>query len=97
MSKITSKLQVTLPKALAERYGLKPGDEIQFEPASDSIRIVIPMRRRRQLSVEERLRLFDAATARIEEAQKDWQPAEPPAKRRFRREELYQRGYSGRH
>jgi AbrB family looped-hinge helix DNA binding protein len=32
MSKVTSKLQITIPKALAERYGIHPGDEIDFEP-----------------------------------------------------------------
>ena len=28
MAKVTSKLQVTLPKALADQYGIEPGDEI---------------------------------------------------------------------
>jgi bifunctional DNA-binding transcriptional regulator/antitoxin component of YhaV-PrlF toxin-antitoxin module len=28
MAKVTSKLQVTLPKVLAERYDIEPGDEI---------------------------------------------------------------------
>jgi bifunctional DNA-binding transcriptional regulator/antitoxin component of YhaV-PrlF toxin-antitoxin module len=28
MSKVTSKLQVTLPKAIADRYSIAPGDEI---------------------------------------------------------------------
>ncbi|PZP64635.1 MAG: AbrB family transcriptional regulator, partial [Azospira oryzae] len=29
MAKVTSKLQVTLPKALAQRYRIRPGDEIE--------------------------------------------------------------------
>ena len=33
MAKVTSKLQVTVPKALAERYGIRPGDDIRFEEA----------------------------------------------------------------
>ena len=31
MAKITSKLQATLPKALALDLGLKPGDEIEIQ------------------------------------------------------------------
>jgi AbrB family looped-hinge helix DNA binding protein len=63
MAKVTSKLQVTMPKALAERFGIRPGDEITWEPAGDAIRIV-PATARAALSPEERLRLFDEATAR---------------------------------
>ena len=40
MSKVTSKLQVTVPKALAERYGIRPGDDIRFEEAGEVIRVV---------------------------------------------------------
>ncbi len=38
MSKVTSKLQVTIPKVIAEQYGIKPGDEIEFVPAGEVIR-----------------------------------------------------------
>ncbi len=31
MSKVTSKLQVTIPRALALRYGIRPGDEVRWE------------------------------------------------------------------
>jgi AbrB family looped-hinge helix DNA binding protein len=30
MAKVTSKLQVTIPKAIADRYRIRPGDEIEF-------------------------------------------------------------------
>ena len=33
MSKVTSKLQVTLPKTIADRYGIQPGDEIEWSAA----------------------------------------------------------------
>lgn len=94
MSKVTSKLQVTIPKAIAEQYGIKPGDEIEFQPAGDVIRVVPPKGRRLpRLSVEERLRLFDEATARQREREKDMKlPAEPPAERDWKREDLYERG-----
>jgi AbrB family looped-hinge helix DNA binding protein len=94
MSKVTSKLQVTIPKAIAERYGIKPGDEIEFEPAGDLIRVIPPGGRRRpRLSVEERLRLFDEATERQRRRQAKMKlPAKPPAERDWKREDLYRRG-----
>lgn len=93
MAKVTSKLQVTIPKAIAEQYGIKPGDEIEFRPAGESIRIITPRgRRSRRLSVEERLRRFDAATARQREREKHMKlPDEPPAERDWTREDLYDR------
>ena len=45
MAKVTSTLQVTVPKALADRYGIGPGDEIEWEAAGDVIRVVPPRRR----------------------------------------------------
>ena len=68
MAKVTSKLQVTIPKHIADEYGIAPGDEIDFVPAGDSIRVILPRRRpRSMLSLEERLRLFDESTARQRE------------------------------
>jgi AbrB family looped-hinge helix DNA binding protein len=40
MSKVTAKLQVTIPKAIARQYGIEPGSEVTFEPAGDVIRFV---------------------------------------------------------
>ena len=94
MSKVTSKLQVTIPKVIAEQYGIKPGDEIEFVPAGEVIRVVPPGKRQKpRLSVEERLRLFDEATVRQGEREaKIRLPAEPPGDRGWTREELYDRG-----
>ena len=94
MSKVTSKLQVTIPKAIADQYGIKPGDEIEFQAAGESIRVVTPKgRKKSRLSVEERLRLFDAAMERQRQREKHMKlPAEPPAERDWRREDLYTRG-----
>ena len=96
MSKITSKYQVSIPKALAESYRLKPGDEIEFEGAGPVIRIVPPQARRPPLEAAERLRLFDQATARqIEREERlDLPYASFDTKRRDRgwsREDLYDR------
>jgi AbrB family looped-hinge helix DNA binding protein len=66
MSKVTSKYRVTLPKAIAEQYGIRPGDEIDWVPAGDVIR-VIPSRRAigPAANPESRLRWFDPLAARV--------------------------------
>lgn len=94
MSKVTSKLQVTLPKRIAERHGITPGDEIDFESAGEAIRIVTRKRRTAtELSVAERLRLFDEATARrAKAAGKQAFPQTHTGDRDWTREDLYTRG-----
>ncbi len=96
MSKVTSKLQVTLPKALAQRYGIAPGDDIRFEEAGEVIRVV-PANTgafRQGLDTEARLRLFDAATDR-QRAREAGRPSRRAETRGWTREELYQRGIPG--
>lgn len=97
MAKVTSKLQLTLPKRIAEQYGISPGDEVDFQPAGDVIHLVPAGRRlKSQLSPEERMRLFDAATARQRAREKHMNLfAVQPAQRDWRREDLYQRGKPG--
>jgi AbrB family looped-hinge helix DNA binding protein len=92
MSKVTSKLQVTVPKALAERYGIDPGDEIEWQAAGDAIR-VIPVRKRSRRDVAWRLRVFDQASVRQRERD-DQRPAGTGADRGWTREELYDRARS---
>ena len=94
MAKVTSKLQVTIPKHIADQYGIAPGDEVEFTPAGDSIRVIVPRQRvRSRLSLEERLRLFDESRARQREREKQMVlPENPPAGRDWRREDLYTRG-----
>lgn len=36
---MTSKLQLTVPKAIAEKYGIRPGDHLEWIPAGKSIRV----------------------------------------------------------
>ena len=93
MSKVTSKLQVTVPKALADRYGIRPGDDIRFEGSGEVIRVVPANARteREAPNVEARLRLFDAATAR-QRVRQAGRPAQRPTSRGWTREELYRRG-----
>lgn len=91
MSKVTSKLQVTLPKVLADRFGIRPGDDIDWEAAGDGIRILVPTRPA-QLSVDDRLRLFDRATQRQREREAHPASMSPEQGRGWKREDLYERG-----
>lgn len=97
MSKVTSKLQVTIPKRIAEQFSIKPGDDIEFVATAEGLRVVTATRRdATTLSVAERLRLFDEATERQRRRQARMKlPAEPPADRDWTREELYTRGKPG--
>lgn len=104
MAKVTSKLQLTVPKAIADRYGIRPGDHLDLIPAGDAIRVVRSRVDNGQgRSIAERLALFDQATERQRrrEANPDTPdvPAEPSWKpheiaRGWRREDLYTRGRS---
>lgn len=93
MSKVTSKLQVTIPKAIAEQFGIEPGDEIEFQSAGDFIRVIPPGGwRKRRLSRQERLRIFDAGMERVRKYQEGLKlPEELPTERDWRREDLYDR------
>ena len=64
MSKVTSKLQVTIPKAVADEYGIRPGDDIEWVEAGETIRVVPSRRGRSANDLSKRLELFDSATAR---------------------------------
>lgn len=72
MAKVTSKLQLTVPKAIADQYGIKPGDELEWVPAGESIRIELVRDKAKaahQLTAEERLAIFDEGTRRIDALQ----------------------------
>lgn len=106
MAKVTSKLQLTVPKVIADEYGIKPGDELDWIPAGDAIR-VIPAdshhNRAHLRSVEDRLKLFHQMLERQRKRQNHPAKAESyrerPSKpheieRGWRREDLYDRGRS---
>jgi AbrB family looped-hinge helix DNA binding protein len=91
--KVTSKLQVTVPKTIADEYRIRPGDEIFWVSGGEAIHVIPPGRKRSELSVEERLALFDAATARQRhrEAQAGRRRSERGrSKGAFAREDLYE-------
>ena len=89
---MTSKLQLTLPKALATQYRIRPGDDIHWVAAGDAIRVV-PARAEASAgdTVTSRLELFDAATER-QRARQAGRRGKAPKDRGWRREELYDRG-----
>jgi AbrB family looped-hinge helix DNA binding protein len=106
MAKVTSKLQLTVPKAIADRYHIRPGDDLDWVPAGDTIRVVpqnVKMRTQSRWSTEERIRLFRATLERQKrrevspkvlegESERPWKPHE--IARGWRREDLYTRGRS---
>jgi AbrB family looped-hinge helix DNA binding protein len=92
MGKITSKLQITLPKAVAERFGLKPGDDIEFVPAGDVIRLEPPAKRVSMQLRAKRLAVFDQATQR--QRDRDRRSRSQSTDRGWTREELYDLGRS---
>jgi AbrB family looped-hinge helix DNA binding protein len=95
MAKVTSKLQLTVPKAIADQYGIKPGDELEWVPAGDSIRVeLVRDKTAHQLTAEERLALFDAGMERVDKLQaeelKKNQGKRPTREERgWTREDLY--------
>ena len=92
MAKVTSKLQVTVPKRIADQYGIRPGDEIEWRPAGAVIQILPPGTHAPRLSSDTRLKLYDAATARQAQRQEGRSKLRPGADRGWRREDLYVRG-----
>jgi AbrB family looped-hinge helix DNA binding protein len=94
MAKVTSKLQVTIPKVIADRFDIRPGDEIEWKVEGGVIRVLPQRPGSEVLGTEERLRLFDLATARQRERERETaEPAPAPAKDRgWTREDLYRRG-----
>jgi AbrB family looped-hinge helix DNA binding protein len=94
MAKVTSKYQVSIPRQLAERLNIEPGDDIQWSVSGDELRIT-PTTGGKSLSPKTRLEMFDAATAR-QDARNRLRRRKPGvnATRGWTRDELYDRGRS---
>lgn len=67
MARVTSKLQVTIPKSIAVQYGIRPGQEVEWLPAGDAIRVVPDSAKGRRNDAEHRLALFAASVLRQRE------------------------------
>jgi AbrB family looped-hinge helix DNA binding protein len=97
MAKVTSKLQLTVPKAIADQYGIKPGDELKWVPAGESIRVELVRSKAKtghELTTEERLALLEAGMKRVDELKaeelKQYQGKRPSREERgWTREDLY--------
>jgi bifunctional DNA-binding transcriptional regulator/antitoxin component of YhaV-PrlF toxin-antitoxin module len=89
VAKVTSKLQVTLPKALAEQYRIRPGDEILWVASGDAIRVVPARSVEKQGSLAERLELFEQSVARRRRKYKR-ASGRAPLDRGWTRDELYE-------
>jgi len=92
MAKVTSKYQVTLPKAIADKYQIRPGDEIDWVAAGEVIRVIPPGKNLEVTDRESRIRLFDQATERIRKRAKRRRTRSRD--RGWHREDLYTRGRS---
>ncbi|HYL35953.1 MAG TPA: AbrB/MazE/SpoVT family DNA-binding domain-containing protein [Bryobacteraceae bacterium] len=92
MAKVTSKYQVTVPKAIAEKYHIRPGDDIEWVAAGDSIRVIPAGEKAASEDRQARLRLFDQATERHRKRSARTTPR--VRGRGWEREDLYTRGPS---
>lgn len=92
MAKVTSKLQVTIPKRVADEFAIAPGDEIEFIVAGGSIRVIKSGARTEQQTPAERLALFDRATARQKARQRTTPRRAESGGRGWTRDGLYDRG-----
>ncbi len=89
MTKVTSKLQVSLPKALADQYDIRPGDDLVWEAAGDIIRVIPPDRNNLDRPSHDRLWLFDQATARQQLRNRPRESLVKPDARGWSRDQLY--------
>jgi AbrB family looped-hinge helix DNA binding protein len=92
MAKVTSKYQVSIPRRLADQLNIAPGDDIEWRVAGEELRISRVARS--PLSLEEKLKIFDAATRRQVARNRQTRPRPASAGRGWTREELYDRGRS---
>jgi bifunctional DNA-binding transcriptional regulator/antitoxin component of YhaV-PrlF toxin-antitoxin module len=99
MAKVTSKLQLTLPKAIADQYKIRPGDDLDWLPAGEAIRVIkrSAAESAQSATLEQRLHLFDEATARQTKRERTKKMAKAEATGRaadrgWTREEIYRRG-----
>jgi AbrB family looped-hinge helix DNA binding protein len=98
MSKVTSKRQVTIPKEVATRYRIEAGDEIEWIPAGNEIRVIPPgIAPAGRLDVSARLAAFDRATRRRDERARGTaaEATDESSRRGWTREELHDRGRAG--
>jgi len=82
-----SRLRVTIPRQIAARFGIRPGDEVEWISDGSGIRLEL-VARQRPLGVAERLKLFDEGVDRQRERER---LAKLIEQRGWSREDLYDR------
>ncbi len=93
MAKVNNNLELPIPRAIAERYGIRPGDELEVLPANDSIRLIPARHGESQESIETRLGRFREMLKQYDETA-DKRPAFAWEERGWHREDLYEeRGF----
>ena len=92
MAKVTSKLQVTIPKAVADRLGIAPGDDVDWRVEGAAARVVRSSSVR-PLTPDAGRALFDDMMRRQDTRARGRRPTgRTPRDRGWTREELYRRG-----
>ena len=91
MTKVTGKFQITLPKALVDRSGIRVGDELELRPMGRSIQIDRRAAPDAPDVSRDRLAHFDRATARQRARDRTRSLVRTPS-RGWTREDLYRRG-----
>jgi AbrB family looped-hinge helix DNA binding protein len=90
VGKVTSKLQITIPKAVADRLDIRPGDDLDWRVEGNAVRLepgrVAPM------TVEQRRAMFDEMIRRQRVRTRGAARTRPRKGRGWTREELYDRG-----
>jgi AbrB family looped-hinge helix DNA binding protein len=96
VSRVTSKLQITIPKAVADAQGIAPGSDVFFESAGEVVRLRTTAgdAPAAQRPVAERLALFDAATRRQARRARRSRAEAAGTGRGWTRDELYVSWYS---
>ena len=89
MSKVTSKLQVTIPKAIADKYRIRPGDEVRWEGQPLGPLVVREGTAVYGLSTEDRLAALRRFMRTPEEEARE-KPHAPPKDRGWTRQDLYE-------
>jgi bifunctional DNA-binding transcriptional regulator/antitoxin component of YhaV-PrlF toxin-antitoxin module len=90
MAKVTKDLQIAIPSELAERHGIKPGDDVEWREGPNGLQLS-RAGARTALPVAARLDLFDQATIRVanRNRQQPMMIADRPSGRGWTREQLY--------
>ena len=99
MAKVTSKLQLTIPKVVADQYGIRPGDDVVVTANGSFICMVPPSRRREDLTTHERVKHFKQLlerhrNRRLIRSKARQTKGQAETDRGWKREDLYARGNS---